>query len=126
MAALPLLIWSILGLELPNATPLWIAPRVEAALLHHAAPTGFAAVGYAEPSLMFVCGTETQMLPNGEAGARFLAGGSGRVVLVESRNEAQFHAAATTLGLTPHAFATLAGFNYSNGHRLTLTLYDGP
>jgi 4-amino-4-deoxy-L-arabinose transferase-like glycosyltransferase len=123
LLAMPLLTWSLLGVELPAATPLWIAPRVEAALRAHGA-TGFAAVGYAEPSLMFVCGTDTRMLTGGGAGAAFLAAAPGRVVLVEARDRAAFLAAAQADRIAPHPFAEVDGFNYSNGRRVALTLYD--
>ena len=124
LLAMPLLTWSLLGLDLPDATALWIAPRVEQALQAHGIPTGFASVGYAEPSLMFVCGTGTELLAGGEAGARFLSGASGRVVAVESRDRDRFLAAAAAAGIVPHRFGELAGFNYSNGRRVVLTLYD--
>jgi 4-amino-4-deoxy-L-arabinose transferase-like glycosyltransferase len=124
LLAMPLLTWALLGLELPAATPLWIAPRVQAALLAHGPRTGFAAVGYAEPSLMFVCGTDTRMLAGGAAGAAFLAAAPGRVVLIEAHDRAAFLAAAGQDGIAPHPFAEIGGFNYSNGHRVVLTLYD--
>jgi hypothetical protein len=125
LLAMPLLTWSLLGFEVPAATPLWIAPRVAAALAAHGPRTGFASVGYAEPSLMFVCGTDTEMLAGGAAGAQFLAGAPGRVVLVEGRDRAAFLAAAAAAGITPHPFGEVDGFNYSNGRRVALTLYDG-
>ncbi len=124
LLAMPLLTWALLGLELPNATPLWIAPRVAAALAAHGARTGFAAAGYAEPSLMFLCGTDTRMLPDGASGARFLAAAPGRVVLVEGRERDRFLAEAGAKGVAPHAFGEVDGFNYSNGRRVALTLYD--
>jgi len=69
---------------------------------------------------MFLCGTDTRMLPDGAAGARFLAGAPGRVVLVEGRERDRFLAA----GVAPRAFGEVDGFNYSNGRRVALTLYD--
>ena len=73
--------------KIPNVAPVWIGPRIEAALAAHGA-TGFAAAGYAEPSLMFAAGTATAMLPNGTEAARFLAAAAGRAVLVERRRTA--------------------------------------
>jgi 4-amino-4-deoxy-L-arabinose transferase-like glycosyltransferase len=123
IAAMPLVTWALLGIELPNLTPLWVAPRVEAALEAYGPRTGFASAGYAEPSLMFVCGTDTLMLPTGASAARFLAAAPGRVVLVEARDQAAFLAQAAADKVTPQAFAEVAGFNYSNGRRVALTLY---
>jgi 4-amino-4-deoxy-L-arabinose transferase-like glycosyltransferase len=124
LMVMPLVTWTILGLELPRLTALWIAPRVETALEAHGLRTGFAAVGYAEPSLMFICGTDTAMLPDGAAGARFLMAAPGRVALVESRERDRFLAAAKAGGVAPHAFGEIDGFNYSNGRRVALTLFD--
>ncbi len=115
---------AILGLELPRLTPLWLAPRVEAALAAHADVTGFAAAGFAEPSLMFLCGTGTRMLGDGAEAADFLAAAPGRVVLVEARQLPAFTARAAALALVAHPFADIAGFNYSNGRRVRLVLFD--
>jgi 4-amino-4-deoxy-L-arabinose transferase-like glycosyltransferase len=124
LAAMPLFTWSLLGFELPVATPLWVAPRVCQAVDAAPHPGGFAAAGYAEPSLMFLCGTETKLLPDGAAGARFLGGAPGRLVLVEGRADADFNATAAGLGVRPAAIAGFSGFNYSNGRRVELTLYE--
>jgi hypothetical protein len=124
LAAMPLLTWSLLGFELPRATPLWIAPLVCAGVDATPHPGGFAAAGYAEPGLMFLCGTETKMLPDGGAGARVLAGAPGRLVLVEGRAEPGFEAASAGLGIRPAAIAAFSGFNYSNGRHVVLTLYE--
>jgi 4-amino-4-deoxy-L-arabinose transferase-like glycosyltransferase len=126
VAAMPLVTWTLLGLELPNLAPLWVAPRVQAALEAHGPRTGFASAGYAEPSLMFVCGTDTRMLPDGASAARFLADAPGRVVLIESRDRADFLAHAAAEKFVPKPFAEIPGFNYSNGRRVALTLYAAP
>ena len=129
LAAAPLLTWAVLGITLPNVRPLWIAPRVTAALASHW-PHGrppdarFAALGFAEPSLMFLAGTNTRWFAKAPAAARFLAAGPDRVVLVDSRQQPAFAAAAAALGVRPHGFATVRGFNYSNGHRVTLVLEE--
>jgi 4-amino-4-deoxy-L-arabinose transferase-like glycosyltransferase len=129
LLAAPLLYWGILQGTLPNTTPLWIAPRVEAALAAHwqhgrPADAGFGAVGFHEPSLMFLAGTNTDWLPGAASAACFLAGGPDRVVLIDVRDKAAFLAAAQAHELAPHAFATFSGFNYSHGRRMLLTLYD--
>jgi 4-amino-4-deoxy-L-arabinose transferase-like glycosyltransferase len=124
LIAAPLLYWAVLEWELPRMTPLWIGPRVEAALQAHGARTGFATAGYAEPSLVFRSGTDTVLLADGRAAAHFLADAPGRVVLVEGRELAKFEAEAEVLNLAPRSFAQVDGFNYSNGRRVALTLFD--
>ena len=115
---------AILGIELPNLTPLWLAPRVASALAAHGPVTGFATAGFAEPSLMFLCGTATKMLGDGAQAADFLAAAPGRAVAVEARQAAGFAARAAALGLAPRAFAEVDGVNYSNGRRVRLSLFD--
>jgi 4-amino-4-deoxy-L-arabinose transferase-like glycosyltransferase len=129
--AAPLLYWPSLGFELPELTPLWISSRVEAALAAHwpdgrPADAAFGAAGFREPSLMFLAGTDTKWLYGGSGAARFLAAAPDRVAAVGNRDLAQFHVEASKLGITPHAFAEIAGFNYSRGRRVTLTLFDLP
>jgi 4-amino-4-deoxy-L-arabinose transferase-like glycosyltransferase len=123
VAAVPLCA-AILGLELPRLAPLWIAPRVAAALATRAPIAGFAAAGFAEPSLVFLCGTSTKLLPGGVAAARFLAEANNRAVLLERRELPAFAAEAARLAITPREFASIAGFNYSNGRWVALTLFD--
>lgn len=129
LLAAPLLYWSSLGLELPGLTPLWIAPRVSAALAAHW-PNGrppnarFGAAGFSEPSLMVMCGTDTRWLYGGADAARFLAAGPDRVVAVGDRDVGAFRAEATKLRIAPHGFDEVAGYNYSRGRRVTLSLFD--
>ncbi len=131
LIAAPLLYWPSLGFELPEVTPLWISPRVETALAAHWAngrprDAAFGAAGFREPSLMFLVGTNTRWLYGGPDAARFLASAPDRVAAVGNRDIAQFRAEAGKLGITPHAFAAIPGFNYSRGRRVTLTLFDLP
>jgi 4-amino-4-deoxy-L-arabinose transferase-like glycosyltransferase len=124
LLAAPLLIWAFIGFEFPGLTQLWIAPRVAAMLQSHwPAGVTFAAAGFAEPSLVFLCGTDTELLPNGAEGARFLAAGSNRAVLVDRRDRDAFMAEADALALTPRFVAEVDGFNYSNGRRVRLDLF---
>jgi 4-amino-4-deoxy-L-arabinose transferase-like glycosyltransferase len=115
---------AILGVELPCLTPLWIAPRVAAALAAAGPVSGFASAGYAEPSLMFLCGTETVWLADGAAAASFLAAAPGRAVLVEHRQAAAFAAASSAAGLATVERAEIDGFNYSNGRLVRLGLFS--
>ena len=76
--------------------------------------------GYAEPSLVFALGTETQLDTPAEAA---VAINEGRPVLVEQRQDAAFRAAATAA----HAKATLVeavkGLDYSSGKQVTVSLW---
>ena len=76
--------------------------------------------GYAEPSLVFALGTETQLDSASEAAVAIT---EGRPALIESRQDTAFRAAATA----QHAKATLAGsvkgLDYSSGKQVTLSLW---
>ena len=110
---------AILGFELPRLTPLWIAPRVVAALPDRGA---LGAVGFSEPSLMFLAGTGTQRLLATDASAA-LASGRIRTLLVGDRDRAAVLAGAERAGIQLQEVGTVPGFNYSRGRRVLLTLY---
>jgi len=120
LVAMPLLTWSFFGAELPKLSEVWIAPRV-ARVLPPGAP--FASAGFAEPSLVFLCGTNTTLLANGRDAARFLNNGAGRVILVDERDLPSFEAEAQRLGVQPHLLASVSGYNYSRGKRVRLQLF---
>jgi len=124
LMAAPLMIWCLVGFEFPALTELWIAPRV-AAILRANWPDGttFAAAGFAEPSLVFLCGTDTELLPNGQDGARFLHDGPNRAVMVDTRDRPGFVAEANRLSFAPRFVAEIGGFNYSNGRRVRLDIF---
>jgi 4-amino-4-deoxy-L-arabinose transferase-like glycosyltransferase len=118
----------VIGIELPNLTALWIAPRVTAVLARlwpGDSPwgAGFVSAGYAEPSLMFLAGTRMVLLPNGRGAADFLARAPADAVLVTRSELAPFLAEAARRHIEPHAAATITGFNYSRGAKTDLTLF---
>ncbi len=119
LAAAVVLYAAILGFELPRLAPVWIAPRVVAALPDHG-PLG--AVGFAEPSLMFLAGTDTQWLPAADAPAA-LASGRVRTLLVGDRDRAAVMAGAERAGIRLQEAMAVPGFNYSRGRAVLLTLY---
>jgi 4-amino-4-deoxy-L-arabinose transferase-like glycosyltransferase len=119
LAASVVLYAAILGFELPRLTPLWIAPRVVAVLPERG---GLGAVGFSEPSLMFLAGTDTQWLPAADAAAA-LASGRIRTLLVGNRDQAAVLAGAERDGVRLREIAVVPGFNYSRGRRVVLTIY---
>ena len=81
-----------------------------------------ASTGYAEPSLVFLNGTDTALLPP-EKVAAFLAETPGAIAVVEHRQEDAFRKAADALDLNLRPLKTLSGYNYSVGKDVTFTLY---
>lgn len=127
LAAMPLFTLALLGWELPEATPLWIAPRVEQAVVAAGLQHGvIGSVGFHEPSLMLLAGTSTAMLATAADGAAALADGHVQGLLVSGHDTAAFTAAASLLKIHPLPVATVSGFNYSRGRWMVLTLFTRP
>jgi 4-amino-4-deoxy-L-arabinose transferase-like glycosyltransferase len=78
--------------------------------------------GYAEPSLVFLLGTDTRLTGPEEAAA-VLAQTPSTLALIGGRDEAAFQAASATAGDRPVALGQIDGFDFSKGKTLTLTLY---
>ncbi len=124
LAGMALVTSSLLGWELPHAAPLWLAPRIEDMLVGAGlAAEPLAAVGFHEPSLMFLAGTRTIMSATGADGARALAEGQAGSAAVSARDEASFQEEARRLGLQLRTLTALRGFNYSRGRDTPMTLY---
>jgi len=107
---------------LPGLERLWISRAAAGLVAQHPRESGapLLAVGYSEPSLVFMLGTEVRLTtPRGSAEA-LVSGGD---VLVSNREEAMFRQALSARGLVPHPLGSAPGFDYSNGQRMVLTLY---
>jgi 4-amino-4-deoxy-L-arabinose transferase-like glycosyltransferase len=114
----PLLYGLVLGATLSRTEAIWFAPRVVEAV--RAAGGGpLASAGFHEPSLPFLVGTGTRLVPDGAAAAAHLNAGPGNLALVRDRYDAGFREAAPDARL----LATFEGFNYSRGQGLVLHLY---
>ena len=81
-----------------------------------------AAVGYQEPSLVFLAGTDTRLTDSIEA-AEFLREGACRFAFVESRHEKNFAQRAQGIGLRYSAVAHIEAFNISHGERVAISVY---
>ncbi len=123
---------AILQGVIPEARGIWLSPRIaEAAEAHWAATGGrppasdrpFAAVGFHEPSLVFLVGTDVRLLRGGEEAAWHLAERGRGLALVRDRNEAAFRAEADRLRLAVREVARIDGFNLSRGQFVSLGLY---
>jgi 4-amino-4-deoxy-L-arabinose transferase-like glycosyltransferase len=82
-------------------------------------------VGYTEPSLVFLLGTATRFVGPEQAAADLGAGRSA-LALVADRDEPAFRAALHAGGIAARPVGSVAGLNYSNARRMTLTLYSIP
>ncbi|MGE4165451.1 MAG: ArnT family glycosyltransferase [Xanthobacteraceae bacterium] len=81
-----------------------------------------AAVGYHEPSLVFLAGTRT-LLTDGAGAADFLRQGACRFAFVEQRHERSFAQRAQAIGLRYAPLPRIEGFNISNGRRISVSVF---
>jgi 4-amino-4-deoxy-L-arabinose transferase-like glycosyltransferase len=114
------------ALEAPRLGPLWLSRAAAAMVARERPPPGVpvSAVGYAEPSLVFLLGTRTALV-SAEQAAQNLTAARGALALVETREDAAFRAALGARGWQAQAIERVAGLDYSNGRRMVLTLYRG-
>ena len=81
-----------------------------------------AAVGYQEPSLVFLVGTDTR-LTDSIGAAEFLRGGGCRFAFIEARDEKSFAQRAEAIGLRYTAGPRIEAMNLSTGQSLTIAVY---
>ena len=118
---------ALTALLLPGLKPLMISGRTAEVLAgarllpaQGVVPGPVAVAGYAEPSLVFLVGTDTGL---GDARDAADALASGRAAVVESRERDAFRQAVARAGLRPREVGRVAGLNYSNGDETELTIY---
>jgi 4-amino-4-deoxy-L-arabinose transferase-like glycosyltransferase len=107
----------------PGLDPLWPSRSAAAALARQRPSPGevILAVGYNEPSLVFLLGTRTRLV-TAEPSDDQLAGAG--MALVNDRHDAEFMRSITPRGLTARALDRVEGLDYSaGGGKLVLTLY---
>ncbi len=111
----------------PALRPLWLSERIARRLAADRAdprqgviPGPVTVAGYAEPSLVFLLGTDT-VLGDGAAAAQALA--EGRPAIVEQREEPAFRAARKAGAVTAHPAGQVQGLDYSKGRSDILTIY---
>jgi hypothetical protein len=85
------------------------------------ADTPVTVAGYAEPSLVFAVGTETE-LAGPEDAAQAIS--EHRPAVVEARQEAGFRQALAQYRASAHLVATVKGLDYSDGKKMTLRVYE--
>jgi 4-amino-4-deoxy-L-arabinose transferase-like glycosyltransferase len=114
---------TVYGIVLPALKPLF--PSVELARVLRGVECRqprAAAAGYHEPSLVFMAGTST-LLTDASGAADFLAQGSCRFALIESRHERQFAQRAELAGLRYAVVTRFEGYNYSQGRSIAMTIF---
>jgi len=121
--AAALLAAGVYGVVIPSLTTLFPSAEVARALRNVVCvgPKA-AAAGFQEPSLVFMTGTDT-LLTDGSGAADFLAQGSCRFGLVESRSERGFIQRAEAIGLRYNAPTRIDGYNISQGRAVSIAIF---
>jgi 4-amino-4-deoxy-L-arabinose transferase-like glycosyltransferase len=117
---IPLLTFGVV----PRLDRLWISPRAATLVAKDRRPGDPPAVvaGYAEPSLVFLLGTQTQIVGAGADAAK-IAARQGGLALIEDRERDAFLAQLGALDTQAFAVDSLAGYDYSRGRRMHITIY---
>jgi hypothetical protein len=124
VAASPLLAAGVFGLAQVDLPSLKLSPRLaDAARSLNCKDIKVATLGYREPSLVFLVGTDLELLETGAEAAGFLGGGGCRMAFVEQRFEEAFQSEAARTGLKPALSTRVAGFNINSGRRLDIGAY---
>ncbi len=82
-----------------------------------------ATLGYREPSLVFLTGTNLDMLDTGAEASAFLSQGGCRVVFLDKRFEGEFRAENERLQQQPVLSTRIHGFNINSGRQVEIAAY---
>ncbi len=124
IAASGVLFMVVFGTVLPRVQGLWLSRQATEMITAYrpSSRSPVVTAGYAEPSLVFLVGTETR-LTGGAGAAQFLAQHPDGVAVVASDQDDLFRAQAAASGLSVQALDRRRGYNYSRGRWMTLALY---
>jgi len=113
----------VYGLAAPSLRGIRLSPRLaEAVRAVPCADPEVMTVGYREPSLVFLLGTQLRMGADGAAAAAFLREPGCRVALVEGRFRDGFRDGLAG-GPAPRLLTSVSGFNLNGGKRLEIGVY---
>ncbi len=115
---------------MPNAEGLWLSRSVAKAVERYGESVSgllpvVAAAGYHEPSLVFLCGTDTKLVNAVQAAVHLRQNPNG-LALVSKRKDDLFQKTLSSSKGSAQVLETIKGFNYTKGKRLTLNLYGRP
>jgi len=123
MAASILIAIGVYGVVVPSMTQLFPSAAIAQALKASGCPhPQTAAVGFQEPSLVFLAGTSTRMA-DAQGAADFLRGGACRFALIETRFERNFLRRAEAIGLRYSQGPRIEGINYAAGRQATIAIF---
>lgn len=123
--------WAARQVIAPTLEPLWVsralAAELDALSLHPAhspnAKTPLVAVGFHEPSLVFMTNTDTVLAGTPEKAAAIVGAEPGRAALVEGSKAEAFEAALAASGAEAVLVRIVQGYNYSKGDPVEIGVY---
>jgi 4-amino-4-deoxy-L-arabinose transferase-like glycosyltransferase len=127
LLALALLVYvPVFQFVAPGIDELWLSRAAAEAVARYRPPRDapVAAVGYSEPSLVFLLGTKTRFLSADQA-AEYLTSARGAAALVSNSEDEAFRQALKSRGWEARLVDRVEGLDYSTGRRLALALYTG-
>ncbi|MDE2030568.1 MAG: hypothetical protein KGI97_08425, partial [Alphaproteobacteria bacterium] len=116
------------GDTIPNLRHIWLSREI-VQVADSVAPCmkkQIISVGYHEPSLVFLAGTDTILAPDGAAAAKALKQNTCRVAVIDGHDKKPFLAAFDGVTQKPQAAAKVGGLNSGHGAEALLTLYRMP
>ncbi|MDA1308110.1 MAG: glycosyltransferase family 39 protein [Proteobacteria bacterium] len=110
-------------LTAPALTRVFVSPRITAAVdrLGQEGRRDLLAVGFHEPSLVFLAGTQTN-LTSPQTAARDLAERPAAIAAVARRHQEEFRAETAKLGVATTVHETISGLNYSTGRPVIIDI----
>jgi 4-amino-4-deoxy-L-arabinose transferase-like glycosyltransferase len=109
----------------PSLSPIWLSPRiVDAMRVNAACPnTVLASVGYEEPSLVFLAGTDTEFTDVAGAARHLLSDPTCAMALIPLKDDERLASILADHGKKADRLTRIDGINYSSGDALSLELY---
>jgi len=115
----------VFGFAQLDLRSLKISDRLAGAVLDFPSPqVSVGTLGYREPSLVFLTGTDLDMLDNASEASAFLEKSGCAMVFVDRRFEADFRAENERIGLVPALSTRVSGFNINSGKRVDIGVYS--
>jgi 4-amino-4-deoxy-L-arabinose transferase-like glycosyltransferase len=110
---------------IPSIEALSLSPRIAAAVaaLKPCPDTVLAAAGYTEPSLVFLTSRKTRLGSGGQAAEHLLERPACALAAVTKTERPAFETRLAKAGKAAQLLASLDGFNYSRGRRVSIGIY---
>ncbi|WP_457090942.1 ArnT family glycosyltransferase [Microvirga sp. P5_D2] len=113
----------VFGFAQEDLRSLKVSPKLAEVAQNFPGVKKVATLGYREPSLVFLTGTDLDMLDNGAEAAAYLKQNACSLVFVDRRFEDEFQAATARLRIKPALSTRVTGFNINSGRRVDIGAY---